>query len=34
LFDYYFVRPAKIQKKPDELNKKLAEAKKPAMKMK
>lgn len=32
LFDYYFVRPAKIQQKKDALNKKLAEAGKPAMK--
>lgn len=32
LFDFYFVQPATIQKKRDELNKKLSEAGKPNMK--
>jgi hypothetical protein len=32
LFDYYFVQPAVLQRKKDALNKKLAEAGKPAMK--
>jgi hypothetical protein len=32
LFDFYFVQPAILKKKRDELNKKLADAKKPPMK--
>ena len=32
LFDYYFVQPALTQKRKDELNKKLANAGKPALK--